>query len=335
MAAPPRAACAAAALLVAVGIPEASAAAHTAVEPPPARRLAITVDDLPCVRCDGGAAAIADLNRRFVAALAAARAPAIGFVNEAKLQVDGGRDARVALLVAWLDAGLTLGNHGYAHLGLTATPLADCQADVLRGEVVTRALLAPRGARPEYFRHPYTQTGPTPEIKRGFEAFLAAHGYRVAPFTIEDADYMFDALYVEALDRGDAAEAAKLRAAALAHAERMTTWFEGLGRDLLGREPAQVLLIHLNRLNADTLAERLAALAARGYRFVTLAEALADPAYALPDEYVGRNGPSWLHRWAVGRGAPPRLKEDPDPPDWVLAAWNARAARPAAPAPTR
>ena len=328
---------AAGALFLALGVATlaAAAAAPGAAEAgkppagmaPPDRRLAITVDDLPCVRCDGGAAAIADLNRRFVAALAAAKAPAIGFVNEAKLQVDDERDARVAILAAWLDAGLTLGNHGFAHRGLTATPLAECEADLLRGEVVTRALLEARGARPEYFRHPYTQTGPTPEIKRAFEGFLGDHGYRVAPFTIEDADYMFDAPYSDALDRGDASGAAAIRAAGLAHAERMTVWFEGLGRDLLGREPAQVLLIHLNRLNADTLPERLRALQARGYRFVTLKEALIDPAYALPDAYVGKNGPSWLHRWAVARGLPSRLKEEPDPPDWVLTAWNARTAR--------
>ncbi len=324
------------ALLLALGAATAAATAAPTAAPaseapaavaPPGRRLAITVDDLPCVRCDGGVAAIADLNRRFVAGLAAAKAPAIGFVNESKLQVVGERDARVALLAAWLDAGLTLGNHGYAHLGLTATPLAECEADVLRGEAVTRSLLAPRGLRPEFFRHPYTQTGPTPEIKRAFEAFLDDHGYRIAPFTIEDADYMFDALYRDALDRSDAPQAVKIRAAALEHAEVMTIWFEGLGRDLLGREPAQVLLIHLNRLNADTLPERLRGLQARGYRFVTLAEALADPAYALPDEYVGKNGPSWLHRWAVARGLPSRLKEEPDPPDWVLAAWKARSAR--------
>jgi peptidoglycan/xylan/chitin deacetylase (PgdA/CDA1 family) len=296
-------------------------------ETPPARSLAITVDDLPCVRCDGGVEAIAALNRRFVAALTAAKAPAAGFVNESKLQIKGERDARVALLAEWLDAGLLLGNHGYAHRGLTATPLAECEDDVLRGEVITRALLAARGARPEFYRHPYTQTGPTPEIRRAFEAFLDAHGYRVAPFTIEDADYLFDALYGDALDRGDAPEAARIRAASIEHAALMTAWFEGLGRDLLGREPAQILLIHLNRLNADTLSERLAALRRRGYRFVSLTEALADPAYALRDDYVGANGPSWLHRWAVAKGLPSRLREEPDPPDWVLAAWKARPPR--------
>ncbi|HKQ97917.1 MAG TPA: polysaccharide deacetylase, partial [Candidatus Polarisedimenticolia bacterium] len=61
-----------------------------------------------------------------------------------------------------------------------------------------------------------------------------------------------------------------------------------------------------------------------------LEEALADPAWSLPDDYVGPNGPSWLHRIAVARGAPSRMKDEPDPPGWVLEAWNARTARRAA-----
>jgi len=31
---------------------------------------------------------------------------------------------------------------------------------------------------------------------------------------------------------------------------------------------------------------------------VTLQTALADPAYGSPDEYAGRNGFSWIHRWS-------------------------------------
>jgi hypothetical protein len=37
----------------------------------------------------------------------------------------------------------------------------------------------------------------------------------------------------------------------------------------------------------------------RGYRWVTLGEAMKDPAYKTPDDFVGTNGPSWLHRWRV------------------------------------
>ena len=36
------------------------------------------------------------------------------------------------------------------------------------------------------------------------------------------------------------------------------------------------------------------------------------------DNYVGRNGVSWLHRWRVALNLPPRLDGEPDPPRWVL-----------------
>jgi hypothetical protein len=53
----------------------------------------------------------------------------------------------------------------------------------------------------------------------------------------------------------------------------------------------------------------------RGYEFVTLDEALADPAYRRPDEYVGPRGLSWIHRWAVTQGM--ELKEEPREPAWL------------------
>jgi hypothetical protein len=93
-------------------------------------------------------------------------------------------------------------------------------------------------------------------------------------------------------------------------------FYEGLSRSVLEREPPQVLLLHANALNADWLDELATMIAARGYRAVTLDEALRDPAYALPDEYVGPRGPSWLERWARTRGIDPGTP--PAVPEWVL-----------------
>lgn len=53
----------------------------------------------------------------------------------------------------------------------------------------------------------------------------------------------------------------------------------------------------------------------RGYRFVSLAEALADPAYEVPDRYEGPRGPSWLQRWAITMGRDPG--EQPPVSGWV------------------
>ena len=61
---------------------------------------------------------------------------------------------------------------------------------------------------------------------------------------------------------------------------------------------------------------------ARGYRFVTLDEALEDEALRTRDDYVGRSGISWIHRWRRTLGLEDRLREEPDPPEWVLQAFR-------------
>jgi peptidoglycan/xylan/chitin deacetylase (PgdA/CDA1 family) len=286
----------------------------------PTRTVAITIDDLPFVGYGLGLPRIQQETARLLSVLKRQRVPAIGFVNEDKLEVAGEEASRVALLQAWLDAGMELGNHGYGHVDINSTPLDRYQDAVLKGDVVTRKILARRGARPRYYRHPFTHTGPTRETKAAFEAFLAAHGYAVAPFTVEDSDYAFAKAYADARRAGNAPLAEKVRDAYLDYQDAMFAFFEAESRDLFGREVAQILLIHANELNAAAMEEGLARLRRRGYAFVSLDEALRDEAYRSADGYVGPVGPSWLHRWRAGRGQDVQatLRREPDPPAWVL-----------------
>jgi len=83
-------------------------------------------------------------------------------------------------------------------------------------------------------------------------------------------------------------------------------YFEKLSRDLLGYEPRQILLLHANNLEADHIGELIGLLRKRGYRFITLEEALSDDAYGLPDTFVGEEGRGWIEHWAITMGKPPR-----------------------------
>jgi peptidoglycan/xylan/chitin deacetylase (PgdA/CDA1 family) len=314
------------AVLLFAASPAAQATAISGGEAP--RRIAITIDDLPFVSYGAPLGEAEAATQKLLAALQADGVKAIGFVNEDKLQVRGQRDRSVALLEAWLDAGMELGNHGYGHLGFTRTPLAQYQEAVLKGEVVTRELLVARGRAPRYYRHPFTQTGPTAEAKAAFEAFLDAHGYRVAPFTVEHDDFVFARVYADALRARDAALASRVREAYLAHLQPALDTFESMSQDVFGREIAQILLIHASQLSADTLAAMLAAMKARGYAFVSLDEALADPAYASPDGYIGPVGPSWLRRFSLGLGRRTRKGGQPDPPQWIQALSDGRTQPP-------
>jgi hypothetical protein len=95
-------------------------------------------------------------------------------------------------------------------------------------------------------------------------------------------------------------------------------YYEAQSRQLLGYALPQVWLMHANELNADAFAELIAATRRRGYRFITLGEALQDPAYARIDGYEGRYGPSWLHRWAMAEKKPKEFYAgEPVVPKWV------------------
>ena len=73
--------------------------------------------------------------------------------------------------------------------------------------------------------------------------------------------------------------------------------------ELYGREIAQILLIHCNELNSVSLRDSIARMRKRGYTFISLDEAMQDPAYERPDTFAGPGG-SWLSRTATVMGKP-------------------------------
>jgi len=298
------------------------------------RTVAVTVDDLPFVAYGLPLEAVRKLSRELVASLAARKVPAVAFVNEDRLFVRGEVDERIALLTEWLDAGMELGNHTFGHVGFTATPLPKMKDAVVQGEVVTRGLLARRGKTLRWFRHPFTQTGPTKEAKDAFETFLAERGYTVAPFSIEHEDWVFASADAKLAAERDEAGRTRLLEAYLENFEARVAFYEERSRALFGREIPQIHLAHANALNARAMPYLLERLERRGYAFVTLDEALADPAWKSPDGYVGKWGPSWLHRFAAARGEDVRalFRAEPEAPTWVAQLDEARrAAAPAAP----
>ena len=292
------------------------AVAALAAAQPPAREVAITFDDLPV----GGVlprnlASSRALNAKLLAAITSHHVPAVGFVNEGKL---AGIPARAALLRMWLDAGLELGNHTYSHLDLNSTPLAQFEDDVLKGEAVMRPLLAERGLTPRFFRHPFLHTGRSLDVREQFEKFLVEHGYRVAPVTVDNDEYIFAEAYDRAAARRDSDMMRRVAAAYVPYMEAKFAFFERNSTDLFGREIPQILLVHANGLNADKFDDLARMMERRRYRFIPLERALDDPAYRSRDTYTGSGGITWLHRWALTKGVPRDFYAgEPDVPAFV------------------
>ncbi|MCA1631057.1 MAG: polysaccharide deacetylase family protein [Acidobacteria bacterium] len=282
-----------------------------------ARRVAVTFDDLPMTGDAGRSTGegVLETNKKIVDALKASGVPAIGFVNERGLGAAEQREARTRALRAWLDAGMELGNHTYSHKSFYRTPLADFEQEVIRGEPVTRQLLAERGKRLRYFRHPFLNTGRTLASKRAFEKFLSARGYAVAPVTVDNSEWIFAREYADALAKNDSEKARRVAEGYVPYMESMFEFYEKLSVDLFGREIPQVLLVHANQLNGDHFSEVIEMIGRRGYEFVSLDEALSDPAYRSRDDYVGAVGISWLQRWLVTRGK--EFRKEPSMPEYM------------------
>lgn len=281
----------------------------------PDRVVAITIDDLPVVAVSASSdwGGVTD---RLLGALRRDQVPAVGFVNERKLYVNGALDStRVALLSAWLRAGHQLGNHTFAHHDAHVTPLPDYLDGIARGEIVTRDLSRRAGRPFRYFRHPQLHTGRSLEYRRGVERFLAGHGYVVAPVTVDNQEWVYARAYVVARERGDSALAGRVVTSYLRHLDSAFVYSEQLSRTLFGRDIPLVLLLHANELNADHLGTVLSRLKRRGYRFSSLDHVLTDSAYRSPDTYVGPMGMSWLIRWAQTRAV--EIRAEPREERWV------------------
>ena len=261
-----------------------------------AQSVALTFDDLPVA---GGVDATAignsiAINGAILASLAKHHAMAIGFVNQKRVGDPG-------VLARWIAAGHQLGNHGYSHADLNELSLAQFEEEVVKGE---------GGRKDRYFRFPFNHTGETREKHDAAAAFLRTRGYTVATCTIDNSDYVFAAAYLKGAT-------AQIADAYVEYTGKEIDYYTTLNRQVFGRSIPHVMLLHVNRLNADTLDRILDLLEARGYRYVTIEEAQSDAAYRTPDTYVTKFGPMWGYRWAQVLGVKVNGRLEPEPPSWL------------------
>ena len=105
------------------------------------------------------------------------------------------------------------------------------------------------------------------------------------------------------------------------------------GRDFARQDPLARQMVNFAYLIGDratgealivdpayAVGELLDVLRKHGYRFITLEDALVDPAYSLPNTYVGEEGSGWIEQWAITQGKIPRGA--PQIPQWVFDRTN-------------
>lgn len=286
---------------------QAPATSPPATTPPPAqpvvRELLITIDDLPLADFsrEKSARARLEIVERLTTTLKKEDVPFVAFLNMEQNAKDK------ALLPLWQGTRAEFGNHTWSHPHPRKVGTEKYLEDLRRGHEAVAKLTGEReGKMP--FRYPYLYEGFPCEQREAIRETLRALDARNVPVTIDGWDWYYSRRRQSALDDGDAERAKLLEGAYMGSLKEATLEAEWYSEELFGRQPPQVLLLHGNTLVADMLPEMLAFFRARGYRFVTLKDVWADPAYAEVDHTATARGFShWkrLMRSRDGQGVCP------------------------------
>jgi peptidoglycan/xylan/chitin deacetylase (PgdA/CDA1 family) len=234
--------------------------------------IAITIDDLPFVAASyKNPAALQRTHDRFmqiIESLQSNQVPATGFVIGSAIG-----EGDWELLEAFHQAGFTVGNHTYSHLNLNQSSAQKYIDNIARTDKIITPLLS----HPKYFRYPYLAEGKG-EVKEEVQRYLAENDYVIAPVTIDSKDYRFNEQLYQIPYRARVQHLPQIKARYLAYIWHET---ERAEKRANGKPVKQILLLHANLLNSYCLNDIIQMYKQHGYRFISLNEALANPAPAI------------------------------------------------------
>jgi hypothetical protein len=129
-------------------------------------------------------------------------------------------------------------------------------------------------------------------------------------------DWMYLSAYNKARAQDDLEMTKRVAEEYLKYVGLRLDFCQQVANELFGRPIKHILLLHANELNADNFDGLLRVFATKGYRFITLAEALQDSIYQFPDKYQATS--DWLSHWSFSKAKP---FAPPSPPEFIRKAF--------------
>ncbi|WP_297337578.1 polysaccharide deacetylase family protein [Algoriphagus sp.] len=258
------------------------------------KSISITIDDIPNTekfQQDGFRSVLLDR-------LDSLDIPFTIFINEKKVFQTDFLDKNKNLLARWIaHENSTPGNHGYSHLRYSEVGFDDFVQDINKGLKLSDSIAMLHDKSMDSFRFPFNDLGKDSVQQAQIRSFLKFVGDRIAPFTIESSDWMFDSVYRYYLENGEEEKARKIGESYVTKTLELVRFFEEMAAEIYHRPISHIYLCHDNVINAAFLDDIVSELSQEGYSIVPFEDSLKDPVYDQEDNYFQKWGVSWLYRW--------------------------------------
>ena len=259
--------------------------------------IALAIENLPSTDTMSLINAV-DINDQILAVLEKYNIPAVGFVNESRIYVDSNSENRIKILKKWLSNGLELGNQAYTNKSLNLIPDDEYHQEIIKGEKVISQLMREYKMKLRYFMPSYLHLGTNARSYDSLISFLKSRGYILVPVTIINDDWLFNRDYIKAIEIQDLDLAEKIKKRYLEFTKRRFEFYIQASRQIFGSDIDQVFLIHLNKINADSLEEIIKIPVKFGYAYCKLEQILNSFPYN-DKKYLNfaKSGVSWIRRF--------------------------------------
>jgi peptidoglycan/xylan/chitin deacetylase (PgdA/CDA1 family) len=246
------------------------------------QEIALTFDDAPL--SDGAMFTGMQRTSRIIETLKTHQVKqAAFFVVTSQINGDG-----LQRLKMYSDAGHLLANHSHSHNSIGGLGTANYIRDIQRADSILKTT---KLTYQPWYRYPFLDEGGTKASRDSIRAALNSLSLMNAYITIDNYDWHINSAVGKAIKSNTRINYDKLKKFYLEHIWNSIQFYDNIGRQVLGRSPKHVLLLHENDLAALYLGDLIQFLKDKGWKIVSPEEAYADPiAKEIPDVLFNGQG---------------------------------------------
>ncbi len=186
------------------------------------------------------------------------------------------RENAIVELQKFKNAGHLIGNHTCSHVNFDKIGFEKFSKDAKDAD----EKLSPLMTNEKYFRFPFLREGSNLSDRDKMHEWLTKNHYKNGYVSVDDDDYLYSFKMNQAKKQGKVVDLKKVEELFLANVLGGIEYADNLAREVLGRSPKHVLLLHEMDATVMFLDKLVLQLRKNGWTVIKTIEAYKDPIYS-------------------------------------------------------